>query len=204
MATSAFPLNPTSLATANNIFRYKPKGGDPKVHYVPVKSSETIKRNDFLKITQGSNSDQVERALDPAGTAATVTLAGDSGGIPQFIALHDFTSGASQTENDKIACYSVYDLLFLMRIYHSTASSAEIEEIRINVRPNNFPVGGTALATDFYGWGIYEYSTTAYYPILDATNQDSTNGSLAIVEAATEFDVADDFGGVWVAFTGLA
>ena len=199
-------MNPTSLATAQNIWRIRPKGGtwdNVPVHYVPVKSSETIKKYDLLKITQGSNSDQVERALDPAGTAATVTLAGDSGGIPHYLALHDKTSGASQTEQDKIAVYSLYDLEMLVRIYHSTASSAEIEEMRINLRPN-IPVGATALATDFYGWGIYEYSTTEYYPILDATNQDGTNGSMAIVEAATEFDVADDFGGVWVAFTGLA
>lgn len=205
LATSAFITNPSALTSAGKLFRYRPKPGrgTPQVSYVAVKSSETILRDDFLKITQASNSDQVERALDPTGTAGA-TLAGDSGGIPHFIALHDHTSGASQTENDMIAVYSVYDLQFLMRIYHSTAASSEIEEVRINLRPQ-IPVGGTALATDFYGWGIFEIGTGSdnYFPIIDATNQDGTNGSLALVEAA-EFGVADDFGAYWCEFTGLA
>jgi hypothetical protein len=204
LATSAYPIAPADLDSGNNLFRIRPKPGrELNVEYMAVQSSETILKYDLLSVTQASNSDEVHRALDPAGSAGA-NLAGDSGTVPHYIALADNTSGASQTELDTIPVYSLYECQLLVRVYHSTAGSSDNEAVRVNMRPQ-IPVGGTALNTDFYGWGYWEIGTNSdnYFLILDATNLDGTNGSLAAVEAA-EFASDDNFGAYWCEFTGLA
>lgn len=205
LITSAFPVSPTDLDTANNTFRMRLKPGrEPKMEYVPMIANAVVLKDDFLKVTQASNSDAVERTLAPAGSAGA-TLTGDSGGITRYIAAYDLTATASVDENSVIGVYDVTDFQFLFRLYHATASSAQIQDIRINVRPQ-IPVGSTAIATDFYEWGWWEIGTGSdnYQPIVDVANQDSTNGGVAIVAAANESDIADNFGLVWVEFSGLA
>ena len=97
------------------------------------------------------------RTLAPGGSAGA-TLTGDSGVITRYIAAYDHTATASVDENSVIGVYDVTDFQFLFRLYHSTASSAQIQDIRINVRPQA-PVGSTALSTDFYEWGWWEIGT---------------------------------------------
>lgn len=207
MAGSAFTKNPTALTAAGvkfPPFRYR-DGMEPRIKYVPIKASEVIRKYDFLKVTQVSNQDKVERALDPAGTDATATLTGDGGGIPRYIALETKTGESSVDSKDVIAVYDVQDLEFLFRLYHSTASSSEPQDVRVTLQPK-IPVGSTAIATDFYEWGIYEIGTGSdnYFPIVDVANQDATNGGVRIVEIPAEADIDEDFAPVWVTFGGLS
>lgn len=207
LATSAFRVNPTALSAAGPpLPRWRPRFSNmPQVKYVPVKSSETIRYGDFLKITANSSDDEVERALDPAGTDATATLTGDGGGIPRYVSLQTITSAASMTHKDVIPVYDITELEFMFRLYHSTASSAEPADVKVIDYPR-IHVGSTAISTVFYEWGIYEIGTGSdnYFPIVDVANQDSTNGGVAIVEIATEAAQGDDFAPVWVVFGGLS
>ena len=205
MAVDWFDTSPSAVRNPGwPCFRAK-AGRTPQVYHVPVKASETIRKYDFLKITASSSSDQVERALDPAGTDATATLTGDGGGIPRYMALETQTTDSSIDAKDVIAVYDVMDLEFLFALYHTTASSAEPQDIKIALQPT-IPVGSTAISTVFYEWGIYEIGTCSnnYFPIVDVANQDATNGGVAIIGIPAGVSIATDFAPVWVAFGGLA
>lgn len=205
MAVDWFDTSPTAVRNPGWPRMRAKAGRIPQIQYVPVKASETIRKYDFLKITAASSSDQVERALDPAGTDATATLTGDGGGIPRYIAMETQTTDASVDAKDVIAVYDVMDFEFLFALYHATASSAEPQDIKIALQPT-IPVGSTAISTVFYEWGIYEIGTGSnnYFPIVDVANQDSTNGGVAIVQIPAGVSIATDFAPVWVAFGGLS
>jgi hypothetical protein len=206
MATSAFRVAPTALSAAGPpLPRWRYRDGKPQVHYVPVKSSETIRYGDFLKITANSSDDEVERALDPAGTDATATLTGDGGGIPRYVSLQTITSAASMTHKDVIAVYDITDLEFLFRLYHVTAATAGPDNVKVIDQPR-IRVTSTAISAKFYEWGIYEIGTASdnYFPIVDVASQDDTNGGVAITEIPTESGATENFAPVYVVFGGLS
>lgn len=205
-ATSAFVANPASLDAAKNIFRVRanPSGPEPRLQYKEIKASETVRRWDPLQIEQVSNSDKLLRVLAPGATAGAV-LAGDGLNPARYVSAINVTAPATVTKANVIPVWDIFSLQFLVRLYHSTAGSSEAQDVRTVFKPQ-IPVGATALNTDHYGFGWWVIGTNAdnYFMIADMTNQDATNGSLALVEAANEFDVADDFGAYWAQWVGLA
>ena len=206
MATSAFRVNPTALSAAGPpLPRWRPRFSyRPQVKYVPMKSSETILKYDFLKITANSSDDEVERALDPQGSAGA-TVTGDSGGIPRYFALESVTSGSGNDHKDVIAVFDITECEFLFRLNATAAADAEPQDVKVIDYPR-IHVGSTAISTVFYEWGIFEIGTGSdnYFPIVDVANQDATNGGVAIVEIPTEVGIGDDLAPVWVVFGGLS
>lgn len=195
LAVSAFPVEPSSLATAMNATRWRPKPGrTPRVSWIPVKASETIRKYDILNRTAVTAG--FERILNPAGTATTATLTGDitDATAPLYMALANVTSSSSIDGNSKIAAYSLDDIQVLARLYSSTATNAEIRDINI--------ASWRYEASTLYEFGIYEVDATSqnYFLIVDVANQDDDDGAVRIMEAATESDVADNYGLVWIEF----
>lgn len=206
MAPSAYPMSPASMAYAKNVFRVRPNpsGPAPQIQYKEIKASETVRKWDPLSIEQVSNSDKLVRSLAPGSTPGAV-LGGDSLAPSRYVAAANYTAPSSVTKANKIAVYDIFSLQFLVRLYSATPGDAEQQDARTVFKPQ-IPVGGTALNTDHYGWGWWVVGTNAdnYQMIADMSNQDATNGGLALVEAANEFDVSDDFGAYWAQWVGLA
>jgi len=195
LATSEWPVSPTTLATAKNAFRWRPKPGrKPQLEDIPVKASETILKGDFLNRTAVTAG--FERALNPAGTASTATLTGDvtDATAPLYVAAHAFTSSSSVDDQSRIKAYRVDDLQFLFRLYAATASDAQIQDINIG--------SWRYEASTLYEWGIYEVDATSanYFPIVDVASQDDDDGVVRIIEPYLGSGVTDNFGLVWVEF----
>ena len=164
------------------------------VEWIPVKASETIRNGDILNrtgVTAG-----FERILNPAGTATTATLTGDitDATAPLYMALANNTSTSSVDLQSKIPAVRLDDIQILMRLYASTASDAEIQDIAVG--------SWRYEASTLYEFGIYEVdaSSANYFLIVDVANQDNDDGVVRIMEPAQESGVGDDFGLVWVEF----
>lgn len=194
LATSAFPASPTTLATAMKATRWRPKPGrTPRVSWIPIKASETIAKYDFLNRTAVTAG--YERVINPAG-AVGVTLTGDvtDATAPLYMALGNVTSSASVDKLSKVAAYSLDDIQVLMRLYASTASDAEIQDINVG--------SWRYEASTLYEWGIYEPNTSSsgYFPVVDVGNQDDDDGVVRIMEGSSDSAIGDDFGLVWCEF----
>ena len=209
MATSAFTVNPTALSSAGpRLPAYRSRNGyPPPVKYVCMKDSEVYRVGDILKVTVDTATtpfqDQVERAVDPAGTDATATMQGTTGTPPRYYCLSTETAPATADQKDVIAVFDLRDIEVLFRLYNSTAASAEPQDFSINAQPE-IPVGSAALGTLFHRFGIYEIGTGSdnYFPIIGAA--DATDGFVSITEIMTESGVGDDFGLAYGVFGGLA
>lgn len=196
LMTSPYPTAPATVFAAGNIYRWRPiQGFDLRqVTYRQAKASETIRRGDILCVT----SEQVERALNPAGTATTATLSGNGGSIPRFVAAYNASTG-SASDKSVIACWDISKLELLFRLYHATAATAVSTGLTYATDP------GVTTGV-YYEWGIAEIDATStnYFPVLDLANQDDTNGSFKAVELWQESTVTDLFPGVWVQASGVA
>lgn len=195
MATSAFPTSPSSLASAKNATRWKPKPGrDPQIEHIPVKASETILKYDPLNRTAVNAG--YERILNPAGTATTATLTGDitDATAPLYMALHNNTSSASIDLGSRIKALSLDDIWLLARLYAASLSDAEIQDIVVG--------SWRYEASTLYEFGIYEVdaSSANYFLIVDVANQDNDDGCVRVREPYLGSGVGDDAGLVWIDF----
>lgn len=192
LAVHPFPVAPASLDDAGSYFRWRKKPGyTPTVEFKPVKASEVIRLNDFLKVTSG----QVERALDPDGDAG----ANSSGGAttPTMIALAgNITTDASVDGLDTIPVLQTTLLQFLFRMYHATAATSG---------PDNVTLALPGVTSSvYYEWGYWEIGTGSdnYQPYIDVANQDDTNGEFKVVEWLTGTQATENFALGWVETTG--
>lgn len=192
MAVHPFVVAPSTLATGGHVQRWRPKpGATPVIEYVPVKASEVFRTGDLLKVTSA----QVERALDPAGTAG---FTGSGGATkPVFLALcGNITADGSVTIADRIPVVRLSDIQILMRMYHATAATSG---------PDNVTLGLPLVTSGvYYEYGVWEIGTGSdnYEWVIDVANQDDTNGEFKVVQWLEGQGATDNFALGWCETTG--
>lgn len=192
MAVHPFPVAPSSLDTAKNQFRWRPKPGrDPKVEYVPMKASEVFRTFDLCKVTSA----QLERALDPDGDAG-INLSGGAT-LPAYLYIGgNITSDSSVTIADLAPVIRTEDIQILMRMYHATAATSG---------PDNVTLALAGVTTGvYYEYAMWEFGTGSdnYFYCIDVTNQDDTNGEFKVVEWYAGQGATDNFALGWCEWTG--
>lgn len=149
---------------------------------VQIAASQTIKAGDFLGKTSGANT--FEQALALPGSNNSVTASGGNGAFAA-IACESITTtpGGVETATGKTAI-QVYmldaHLEFAIRIYNSTASDAEFNDI--------------ALGTPYQLGRFRGASANEWFYVLTTT---TTNGEIVPVGIYAGSSPTDDYGAVW-------
>lgn len=169
-----------------DVLNYQAKWIRPgKIASIPVAASQTIKRYDWLKLSSGTAAQAI------TAPSATATLSTDGGSVSLLgIALMDLTTTASVTDADRIqVAIADDDLQVAMRLYHSTGSSAEVQDAVLG--------GATVYELERYAPAV---STSFPFYVVDIASGTTTQTAAQLIYAArcSESGVADDFGIVWV------
>jgi hypothetical protein len=145
-------------------------GGTPTRTILPVAASQTIKKGDILKFSSGKLTQGIANSAIAAGE--NIDNGGVSGGIDLFVAQHDYTTGASVDETNKMNVHPLdtNEIMLQVGVFGDTATSGAPGTTNTTV--THIHAGTNYQLGRYNNAGVYSYGA----------DTETTNGELKFIE----------------------